>query len=188
MERKVNQGGKIPFVRPARVGNFKLWRSKMTDGLEVANISNLDGSWCVRIPSTFEMFGVLSMLYYDIAEGKDADRQRAEGIMSVVLSNMMYCSTIGNGYFQQAMEMIAVCYANPSVLTKKDKAHKDLVKSAKNLIESFLEWRKEYDKKRRESTEEDDKRDDIAEQALDILKEKKDGGEDESDGGDADQV
>lgn len=188
---------KIPFVKPVRVGNFKLWRAryqmsvypdleederkriiaekgkvrKEKVDVECINISNLDGTWKVQIPATFEMFAVLDAAYDDFI-GDETQQKRAESVFALIIGNMMYASAIGNGYYHRALEMIATCYANPTMLVKKGGHLKELKKDASKLIENFLVWRKEYDSMAAEPTEEEMKRDEIAEQASEIIKEK----------------
>ena len=67
-----NEGNEliIPFNRAVRVGNFKVWRSRVSLGsgkdktsIEAVSVSNLDGSWKVQIPSTSQMFGFIMQQY-----------------------------------------------------------------------------------------------------------------------------
>ena len=160
---------KIPYGKPARLGNYRIWRSKCPVGkgkekdfIDQVNIGNLDGTWQVRIPATFEMYAILTELYAD--EGK-------QEILAEYVNNMAFVTITGNGYFQRAVELVAIAYANPSLLTKKDKQHKAFVKNAEALIKAFLEWRKVYDERVKldEPTEQDDRQDEIAGQMLDEL-------------------
>jgi len=160
---------KIPYGKPANVGNYRIWRSKFPVGkgkdkdfIDQINIGNLDGTWQVRIPATFEMYAILTELYAD--EGK-------QGSLAEYVNNMAFVTITGNGYFQRAVELVAIAYANPSLLTKKDKQHKAFVKNAEALIKAFLEWRKVYDERVKldEPTEQDDRHDEIAGQMIDEL-------------------
>lgn len=181
----------IPFVKPSRVGNFKLWRSRFqmsvepsfeerkraseTRGrvrrekmdVECINVSNLDGTWKVQIPATFEMFSVLDMLYADYYGEPGQTRDRAESILACLLGNMMFSSTIGNGYYHRALEIVATCYAHPDILKTESERNPDLNKDVDSLIDEFLEWRRAYDERvaQQEPTEEDLKHDDVADQA-----------------------
>lgn len=181
----------IPFVKPSRVGNFKLWRSRFqmsvepsfeerkdaseTRGrvrrkkmdIECINVSNLDGTWKVQIPATFEMFSVLDMLYADYYGEPGESKDRAESILACLLGNMMYASTIGNGYYHRALEIVATCYAHPDILREDSESNADLKKNVDALTDAFLQWRKAYDERvaQQEPTEEDLKHDDIADQA-----------------------
>lgn len=179
---------KIPFIKPVRVGNFKLWRSKYQMSaypeleederkriiaekgkvrkekvdVECINISNLEGTWKVQIPSTFEMFAVIDYVYADFI-GDKAQHDEAQAVFSCIFANMMYVSAIGNGYYHRALEMVATCYADPTVLKKKGGKLKELKKETSKLIEDFLEWRMAYDDSRVEPTEEDGIHEDLAE-------------------------
>lgn len=160
---------KIPYGKPAQFGNYRIWRGKYPVGkgkdkdfIDQINVSNLDGTWQVKIPATFEMYAILTELYAD--EGK-------QEILSEYINNMAFVTITGNGYFQRAVELVAIAYANPSLLTKKDKQHKPFVKNAEALIKAFLEWRKVYDERVKldEPTEQDDKQDEIAGEMIDEL-------------------
>ena len=197
--------GDIPFVKPVRVGNFKLWRSKFQVyaypdldeeqakrmvaekgkvrrekfDVECLNVSNLEGTWKVQVPSTFEMFAMLSALYSDYVGEDQQLRDRAGSVLSCFLGNMMYVSSIGNGYYQRALEMVAGCYACPDLLVDKKKS-KELRKEVGKLIKDFLVWRKLWDESRQAFDDENDlKRDEIAEQAQELLKEEDDAVQDE---------
>ena len=178
----------IPFVKPARVDNYKLWRSRCkmtvtpsdedkervfkesggkkkavskTYDIEQINVSTLDGTWQVKIPATWDMFGMIRDLF--------ADGEYAR--LTTILSNMMYSSVIANGYFHEALRMIVVCYVSPSMLEEGSDGFESLKEDARELIKAFLEWRRMYDEKMKElePTEEDMKHDDIADHAMDIL-------------------
>lgn len=178
----------IPFVKPVRVGNYKLWRSKCrmtvtptdedkekvfkesggkkkavskTYDIEQVNVSTLDGTWQVKVPATWDMFGMIGELY---SSGED-------GRLAVLFSNMMYASVVANGYFHEALRLVVTAYADPSVLEEGCRGNEELKGNARKLIKAFLEWRRMYDDKMKglEPTEEDMKQDDIAEQAMDII-------------------
>ena len=157
---------KIPFVKPARVGNYKIWRTKTTLGkgkdkydVEQICVSDLEGVWQVRIPSTNGMFAAISGLYAD--EG-------LAGSLSTIFANMLMVSSIPNGYFHRAVQMCESVYFNPDLLRKK-KERKDLVKEAKKLAEDFLSWRDVYDAQVKENapTEEQEHSDEVLEEMLD---------------------
>ena len=167
----------IPFVKPARIGNFKLWRSKKYLGLgrnkyeiEQINISNLDGTWQLKIPATFQIFGLIGEIYK--AYKTDGTDGHAEGQLATLFGNMLYASAIGNGYFHRALNMLATVYANPGLLEKKDESHKDFMKDVKELVERFLEWRKEYDRQSVSlaSTDEELRQAQVADEMLDEIK------------------
>lgn len=157
---------KIPFVKPARVGNYKIWRTRTTLGkgkdkyeVEQVCISDLDGVWQVRIPSTNVMFSAITGLYAD--EGLTPS-------LNTIFANMLMVSTIPNGYFHRAVQMCSTLYFNPDLLRKK-KERKGLVKEAKKLVDEFLEWRDIYDAQDKESvpTEDQEHSEEVLEEMLD---------------------
>lgn len=167
----------IPFGKPDRMGNFKIWRSvyvvgkgKTKTDMECINVSNPDGTWYVRIPQTFEMFSMLT-LAYQWSQSEDAgEREHGESFIRTVLSNMTYVSCICNGFYHHAVEMVTSAYANPSLLQDTEDGKKFLL-DAKGTVKRFLAWRKEYDKHMaaNQPTEQDFHQEDIAENAMEIL-------------------
>ena len=160
---------KIPFVKPARVGNYKIWRTKTTAGkgkdkydVEQICVSDLEGLWQVRIPATNDMFSAISGLYAD---------EELSGSLNTVFANMMMVSTIPNGYFHSAVQMCGSVYFNPDLLRKK-KERKDLIKDVKLLSAHFLEWRKTYEAgiKAYEPTEEQERQDETLDEILFTLR------------------
>jgi hypothetical protein len=177
MEKEKNQ---IPFIKAVRVNNFKLWRSRYkANGADIdsLNISTLDGAWMVRLPSTLEMYGFLMAAYNDYVSDDVTVKSQGEAVLSIVISNILYASSIGNGYYQRALEICATLYIHPSLLSKKEKEHKAFMKDVKGLVEAYLDWRKVYDEtvKAQEPTEEQMRQDEIAEEALQVLSEEEGG-------------
>lgn len=172
----------IPFGRPARMGNFRIWRStivvgkgKAKTGIECINVSNLDGTWLVRIPQNYEMFGMLTIAYQWANSENAEERRRGDGFIRTALSNMAYVSMVCNGFFHHGVEMIAAAYANPSLLQDTEEG-KNFIEDAKGTVERFLAWREEYDKHvaDNEPTDKDIRQEEIAEEAMDILDGKED--------------
>lgn len=145
----------IPFGRPARIGNFRIWRSRLkvkggkekekgkaaSYDIEQINISTLDGTWQVKIPATFEMFAMITELFAE-HDGSAGDRRTAQ--LSTVFGNMMYASVIANGYFQQALNFCTLVYSNPSLLDEKDGNHKAFIHDVKIFAKAFTDWAKKY--------------------------------------------
>jgi len=174
MEKKKANNAAIPFGKAVRVGNYKLWRSRYKTGdmeLGVLHISTLDGAWMTRIPSTLEMYGWLCVAYGDYMSDDVERRFQGEAVLTTTISNMLYSSSIVNGYYHRALELCATVYAHPTLLDKKSKEHKDFMKDVKDLADKFLEWRKGYDEhiQQNEPTEASEHQEDIAEQAVAIL-------------------
>ena len=164
----------IPFVKAVRFGNFKLWRSRCKShnaDVDVLTVSTLDGLWMVRVPSTLEMYAFLVAAYNDYMSDNVSVKAQGEAVLTTVISNVLYASSIGNGYYQRALELCATVYIHPSLLSKKEKEHKQFMKDVKGLKDAFLEWRKGYDAavKAHEPTEEQMHQDEIAEQAIGVL-------------------
>ena len=188
----------IPFGNPTRVGNFKLWRSrfsyefkptremlsdedkvrfdkgeiklkKQKEDIECINVSNLDGSWMTRIPQTYEMYGMITLAWQWYNSEKEELKKRGEDYLTTVFSNFLWCGSISNGYYHQALAMIATAYAHPELLSDKKK-FKEFSKEAKQVIEEFLVWRKEFDKHRnRKLSKEEMRQDETAQEILDKI-------------------
>ena len=195
MEKKITA---IPFNKPARVGNFKLWRTnfmlefmpsrdmlseedqvrldkgeiklkKQRTSIECINISNLDGSWMTRIPQTWEMYGMLTLAWQWYNGDNEDEKKRGKDYFTTVLSNMAFCGSISNEYYHQALMMIATAYAYPVLLSDKKK-FKDFSKEAENLIKDFLSWRKDFDKRvNRPLTEEEQRQEEAAQQIMEEM-------------------
>lgn len=157
---------KIPFIKPARVGNYRIWRTRVSAGkgkdkmdVEQICVSDLEGLWQTKVPQTNECFALLSELYAD---------ERNEGALSSILTNMLAMSSIYNGYFHRAVQMCLSVYFNPDLLRKR-KERKDLVKEVKRLAEDFLRWREAYDAQVKENapTEEQEHSEEVLEEMLD---------------------
>ena len=175
----------IPYGKPARIGNFKIWKSKYTfdkdaDGKKIKpqivgdciNVSILDGSWMVRIPQTFEQFAMLNLAYtWSLSEDKD-ERTKGTDYLRTAISNMYYVSCICNGFFHHGVEMVTSAYADPELLRENER-NEAFLKDAKLTIERFLEWRKGYDEMvaAGEPSDRELHQDEIAKQAMEILSE-----------------
>ena len=187
----------IPFGKPARIGNFKIWKSKfelVSDPTEeqrkkvaeeskgkrkavrqkvtidCINVSILDGSWTVRIPQTFEQFAMLSLAYsWSLSDDKD-EQVKGTDYLRTAISNMYYVSCICNGFFHHGVEMVTSAYVDPELL-KENERGVAFLKDAKQTIERFLEWRKGYDAMvaAGEPSDRELHQDEIAEQAMEIL-------------------
>lgn len=143
-----NKRPQIPFVKPERVGNFKLWRSKssltytasdeerakvrnesggtkravpMKFDIDFINISNLDGSWKVQIPQTMQMFGTIS-------EGFAVeDKTRRDQFLGSVIGNIYNASTNSSVYFHDSLAILTEILTFPYMLLPE----KEMVKRMK---------------------------------------------------------
>lgn len=158
METKVNSDKgnqlQIPFVKPARVGNFKLWRSKSslsytpTDedrakvreesggtkknvtrkvDIEIINISNLDGSWKVCIPQTMMMFAT-------IAQGFAVeDNTQREQFLGSIIGNIYNISTNSNIYLHDALAFLTEMMVYPYMLLPEKEMKERMDKNLKEF-------------------------------------------------------
>lgn len=121
-------------MKPVRVGNYKLWRSKRD--FEQINVSTLDGLWQVKISASVGMFSIIRELY---ASGTE------DGALEYLFNNMMYVSVVPNGYFHRAVSMISSLYLYPNLLREGDDGHDAFMDDVRSLISEYLEWRKGMD-------------------------------------------
>lgn len=163
----------IPFVKPARVGNFKVWRSKKTMGagrsrmdVEQINVSDLEGLWQVKIPATSTMFGLVRDLYAD-AEAHEKNEQ----YLLLFFSDMLYASCIANGYFHRGIKLLAEAYANPDILMEGKEGNEAFLENLAALRYGFLEWWEGYKSHvaSNEPTEDEMRSDQVADEAFDAL-------------------
>lgn len=193
--------GKIPFSKAVNVGNFKVWRSRVSYELtaddvkdeekrelvkagklkfkrkrmevEAINISDLEGQWMVRIPQTLAMYATLTELYATSQTSEDKDQKAiATGALRTMIANMYYVSCVNNGYYHQGVDLVTAAYANPDVL-KGGKDGKEFRKDVDALIKAFLDWRVMYDKamKAKEPDEEEMRQEEKAEDMVKALAE-----------------
>ena len=192
----------IPFNHAERVGNFKLWRSKNTLNhvptpeereevrqksggtrkattvkypVECINVSDLIGGWKISIPQTMEMFGFITTLYADWKNEEQTKEQRENSFqaMRTLLSNMLYVTSVGNGYFHHGVEIVAAIYARPTILQESDEKHDFLINDVKKTCADYQAWRAAYDAEmaKHEPTEEQLRQDEIADEAAKVLDE-----------------
>ena len=134
----------IPFGKPARIGNFKMWRTHVRVGkketIEAIVISNADDTWKVQIPQTFLMFRALSDLY-----GTE-DRQDFNILFSFI-TNFSFCTQISHGDFQNFLILAVYGYMHPEVLEKgyepEDKkflSYEEFIRRIKLSVDSYKEY------------------------------------------------
>ena len=108
-----------------------------------------------------------------------SDDDEVQGALQYLIANMLYVSTIPNGYFSRAVGLSAAVYSSPHdfLNVKRGKAKKDLKKIFKTLIKDFCEWRKDFEKQvsSYEPSAEDMQHDEVAQEAIQILAESQDG-------------
>lgn len=130
----------IPFVKPVRVGNYKLWRGRFainsgSDKTDIAciHISNLDGSWMVRIPSTMALYGVIMDGY-----AMDDEKQR-DLFLRTVFDNIYSLGTSSSVFLHDAFSFVIQMVSSPYLLLPE----KEMVKRMKaNLKKDGLDKKK----------------------------------------------
>ena len=160
----VNEERKIPYVGFARVGNFKLWKSRVKDRKsDVLHISDMDGTWGVKVPQSYLAFPMIEEAY---KEGNDE-------YLHTVISNMNFVCAIGNGFYQRGVAMVGHAYLKPELLREDYKpeqgpGHADMMDEAKKISEGFLKWYEDVQKMERANAERDGAEADAAEAAADV--------------------
>lgn len=103
----------IPFGKPARIGNFKMWRTKVKvdkkQTVEAIVVSDVEGLWKVQIPETYLMFRALTDLY-------STEDLEDFNILFSFLSNFNFCTSISLGVFQNFLILAVYGYMHPEVL------------------------------------------------------------------------
>ena len=167
----------IPFGKAVRVGNFKIWRSKFVicsgrdkSEIETVNVSTIDGTWYVRIPSTYEMFGMVVTAYQWYNSDDSNEKERGKDYLFTVFTNMMFVSSVCNGFYHHGVQMVNSIYSFPDVLRDKKKFN-SLKKEAEGVIMRFLDWRKDYEKFLNTIDDQEKllRQDDVADNAMEIL-------------------
>ena len=191
----------IPFGKAARVGNFKVWRGNYAaaggkDGIECVHVSNLDGSWMVRIPSTERMFS------YICSQFATFDEEIREKTLGVAFSNMIQVCLIPSEALHDAFNFLVQMMQFPYNLLPEKEMEKRMLSNMKELgvdkhkakdhVEEMMRLRRQlyelierkkanyidaYEQQQRERWAKEEEaqkmleQDDIAEQAMDILSE-----------------
>lgn len=171
MSRK---GGK----RVVRVGNYTASLYEL-GGVPVIEVSNLGGTWMVRIPVDFQMYGIVNRLLLEVEDEDYAVSSNAKDWLSLFFMNWQNATGIPNGYYHQAITMLTMAYADPSLLKKSffgrgGKFYSDV----ERLRKQFLKWSKSSDR----ITEENEKGYDVQRDiSAEIAKEVSDGKVDNGD-------
>ncbi len=165
-------GKKKSDVREVRVGNYKVLLHAI-DEVPVIEVMNLEGTWMVRVPVHFQMYGMLNRLLLEFEDDDANVRARAEEWLGMFFMNWQNVTGIPNGHYHQGIVMLTACYANPSLLKSSFWGNgKDFHKSVKNLRLSFLEWAKQRESLERQAEQSvDTDKDVLADQSKRILEE-----------------
>lgn len=139
-----NYSKEIPFGKAVRLGNFKLWRSKFVIGtgaekteISCVCVSNLDGSWMTRIPSTSNMYGVIVGSY------NTADADMREKFLGMIIGNIYNVSLTPSEVLHDAFFFLQEMLRFPYLLLSEKEMKKRMEENLKkNGMEK--EKRKEY--------------------------------------------
>lgn len=129
-------------MKEIRVGNFKVVMQSV-DGVDVIEVSNLASTWLVRIPSDFQMYGMLNRLLGEYAEDKPSRRNAEEWLRTFFL-NFQNVTGIPSGHYHQGIMLLSGAYARPELLKSSfSGVGKKFYAEVKSLRLSFLRWAKE---------------------------------------------
>ena len=196
----------IPFGKAVRVGNFKLWRGnyvlaggKDRTSIECVHVSNVDGSWMVRIPSTSTMFGFICGQYATV------DENLRDNILGMVFTNMYNACLTSSPALHDGFWFLSEMMTFPYMLLSEKEMEKRMKENMKKLgvdkekikthVSTMIEYRKdlydlierkkkayieEYERQQaerwasEESAQDELHHDELAEQAMEILSENED--------------
>lgn len=106
-------GRRVPFNRYVRVGNFQMCRRSVPVGtgrsISAIEVTDMDGLWKLQIPSTWQLYALLTELY---GTGVDAD----EDILQTYITTFYLSCCVADGYFRRGLLMLARAYAHPESL------------------------------------------------------------------------
>lgn len=144
------------------VGNYKVSLYELQD-VPVIDVSNIEGTWMVRIPVHFQMYGVLNRLLLESQDEDSAVRERANDWLGMFFLNWQNVTGIPNGYYHQALVLLSGAYADPSLLKSSFFGRgKAFYSDVKKLRQSFIKWHNESEKLLREAEKGYDVSKDIA--------------------------
>lgn len=123
----------IPFVCPVRVGNYKLWRGRYNIGkgkektsLECLHVSNLDGSWMVRIPSTLSMFTTICNGY------ATTNTEMRDNFLGMLFTNIYNISTSSSETLHDALFFFTEMLSFPYLLLSEKEMCRRMEKGMKD--------------------------------------------------------
>lgn len=157
-EKKEKKLREIPFGKPAIIGNFKMYRTRVSvdkkKTIQAIVIANLDGTWKVQIPETYLMFRALTDLY-STKNKMDFD------ILFSFITNFNFCTSISHGHFQDFLILAVYGYMHPEVLAKgyepEDKkmlSYDEFMYRVKGCIDGYKEFAERLKKEPEQQNEE----------------------------------
>jgi len=124
----------IPFGKPARINNFKLWRGnyvlasgKEKTMVECIHISTLDGSWMTRIPSTSQMFSTICNGYATV------DENFRDQFLGMIFSNIYNMSNIPSEALHDAFFFLQEMMSFPYMMLSEKEMEKRMKENMKKL-------------------------------------------------------
>lgn len=136
MDEREKQGGDnpllIPFGKAVRVRNFKLWRSMYSLGsgkekadVECVNVSSLDGSWLVRIPSTMSVYSMVVQGY------ATADEDVRDNFLGMVFTNYYNLTTLNSEALHDSFFFLSEMMTYPYLLLSEGEMRRRMKVSLK---------------------------------------------------------
>lgn len=111
------------------------------DEVPVIEVSNSQGTWLVRVPVDFQMYGIVNRLLGDFQSDNEGLRGNARSVLEMYFMNWQNVTGIPNGHYHQAIVMLTACYADPSLLkTSLIGRGNNFYKDVKTLKRAFLKW------------------------------------------------
>lgn len=141
---------KIPFGKPAIIGNYKLYQTKLRlnkkETISAIIVSDLGGLWKVQIPEKYLMYRAITDLF---GSGDDRDIE----ILFSFITNFNFCTSISHGHFQDFLILAVYGYRHPEVLEKgyepEDKkflSYDEFFSRVKGCVEGYKEFVAEQEK------------------------------------------
>lgn len=157
-------------VKEFRVGNFKV-KAYLLNEVNVIEVMNLEGTWMVRVPEDFQMYGILNRMLLQTDDDDTKERARANEWLHMFFMNWQNTTGIPSGHYHQAIMMLTACYAQPELLKSSFWGKgKDFHKSVKKLRQDFIKWANEREKLNSSANEAIDmSREALADQSRQIL-------------------
>ena len=157
-EKKEKKLREIPFGKPAIIGNFKMYRTRVSvdkkKTIQAIVIANLDGTWKVQIPETYLMFRALTDLY-------STENKMDFDILFSFITNFNFCTSISHGHFQDFLILAVYGYMHPEVLAKgyepEDKkmlSYDEFMYRVKGCIDGYKEFAERLKKEPEQQNEE----------------------------------
>lgn len=153
-----------------RAGDFKVHFLEF-DSVPVIEVSNLEGTWMVRVPVGFQMYGMLNRLMKESEDDDNRVRENAQEWLKMFFMNWQNVTGIPSGHYHQAIMMLTGAYVRPELLKSSYfGVGKKFYADVKKLRLAFLKWARGRDLLNKESDAiVDMERDAVADEAKEII-------------------